>query len=195
MFDYALVGTCGDSRSERKTTATAHSPIERLRETGAAECQPLFSRASARTRRSIMDRDLANWNLGMADAESASLAASGRSRDYYDGYDYACALNYEYTGARPECVGEEDLGHIGNASVVLAPSPFSTQLSTLRSLRLCGKHCFPALPNRYANVYIHEGPGPHQASGSRRMASCEDAGQPSPVQTPGETGPRHHSWA
>ena len=135
MIDYALVGTCGDSRSERKTTATAHSPIERLGETGAAECQPMFSRDSARTRRSIMDRDLANWNLGMADAESGSLAASGRSRDYYDGYDYACALNYEYTGARPECVGEVDLGHIGNASVLLAASPFSTQLSTLRSLR------------------------------------------------------------
>ena len=141
MIDYALVGTCGDSRSERKTTATAHSPIERLREAGAAQCRPMFSRASARTRRSIMDRDLANWNLGMADAESGGLAALGRSRDYYDGYDYAYAVNYEYIGARPECVGEEDLGHIGNASVVLAASPSSTQLDRLNS-RLLDSRAF-----------------------------------------------------
>ena len=56
-----------------------------------------------------MDRDLANWNLGMADAESGSLAALGRSRDYYDGYDYASAVNYEYIGALPEFAGEGDL--------------------------------------------------------------------------------------
>ena len=56
-----------------------------------------------------MDRDLANWNLGMADAESGSLAALGRSRDYYDGYDYAYAVNYEYIGALPEFAGEGDL--------------------------------------------------------------------------------------
>ena len=139
MIDYALVGTCGDSRSERKTTATAHSPIERLGETGAAECQPLFSRASARTRRSIMDRDLANWNLGMADAESGSLAALGRSRDYYDGYDYAYAVNYEYIGALPEFAGEGDLSQIGSDSATVGASDFSAQLNRLNS-RLLDSH-------------------------------------------------------
>ena len=80
-----------------------------------------------------MGRDLENWNLGMADAESGSLAAPGRSRDYYDGYGYACAVNYEYIGARPECVGEEDLGQIGHTSAALTASRFSSQLSRLNS--------------------------------------------------------------
>jgi hypothetical protein len=54
-----------------------------------------------RSRQQTMGRDLANWNLGMADAESGSLAAVGRSRDYYDGYDFACAVNCEYTAVGP----------------------------------------------------------------------------------------------
>ena len=52
----------------------------------------------------------------MADAEAGLLAASGKSRDYYDGYDYACAANYEYIRALPELAGQGDLSRIGGNS-------------------------------------------------------------------------------
>ncbi|MGD0773522.1 MAG: hypothetical protein ABSC05_11935 [Candidatus Solibacter sp.] len=83
----------------------------------------------------------------MADAESGSLAAAGRSRDYYDGYDYACAVNYEYIGVRPEFAGEEGLGQIGNASAALMASRFSAQLARLdsRLLDCQSPACAPAL--------------------------------------------------
>jgi len=56
----------------------------------------------------------------MADAESGSLAALGRSRDYYDGYEYACAVNYEYIAAPPALAGEGDLGLTAGDSAALA---------------------------------------------------------------------------
>jgi hypothetical protein len=74
----------------------------------------------------------------MADAESGSLAASGRPRDYYDGYDFACAVNYEYIEARPPCAGEEDLGPIGDASASFTASRLSAQLDRLNSRLLDG---------------------------------------------------------
>ena len=39
---------------------------------------------------------LADWNIGMDDAEAGALRRSGMPPDYYGGYGYACALNYEY---------------------------------------------------------------------------------------------------
>ena len=80
-----------------------------------------------------MGRDLADWNRGMGDAGSGRLAASGRSRDYYDGYDYACAVNYEYIRALPEFAGEGDFSQIGSDSATVAASDFSAQLNRLNS--------------------------------------------------------------
>lgn len=80
-----------------------------------------------------MGRDLTMWNLGMADAESGSLAARGKSRDYYDGYDYACAVNYESIGPRQECSGEGDLPQIHHPTGALTPSRFTAQLDRLNS--------------------------------------------------------------
>jgi hypothetical protein len=86
-----------------------------------------------------MGRDLADWNRGMGDAGSGRLAASGRSRDYYDGYYYACAVNYEYIGALPEFAGEGDLSQISSDSATVAASGFNAQLNRLNS-RLLASH-------------------------------------------------------
>jgi hypothetical protein len=92
-----------------------------------------------------MGRDLANWNLGMADAESGSLAAPGKSRDYYDGYEYACAVNYEYIAAAPAFAGEGDLGLSAGDSAALAPRSISAQLKSLNlNLLNCQEVPLPA---------------------------------------------------
>jgi hypothetical protein len=46
-----------------------------------------------------MPRDLADWNRGVDDAKAMLLPSSGMTRDYYSGYYYACALDYEYMGS------------------------------------------------------------------------------------------------
>ena len=66
----------------------------------------------------------------MGDAESGRLPGSGSSRDYYDGYYFACAVNYEYIGRLPEAVGEGDL--ICD-SAALPISGFDAQLLRLNS--------------------------------------------------------------
>lgn len=103
----ASSGTGGATRKPRKTAAPGDS--------------------------SIMGRNLADWNRGMGDAESGRLAASGRSRDYYDGYDYACAVDYEYAAVLPEFAGEGDLSRASGDSAALAASGFSAQLERLNS--------------------------------------------------------------
>ena|ERR1035437_9170785 len=80
-----------------------------------------------------MGRDLADWNRGMGDAESGRLAASGRSRDYYDGYHFACAVDYEYIGVLPEFAGEGDLSQFSGDYTAGAASDFSAQLDRLNS--------------------------------------------------------------
>jgi hypothetical protein len=80
-----------------------------------------------------MSRDLADWNRGMGDAESGRLAASGRSRDYNDGYHYACAVDYEYIAVLPEFIGEADLSQFRSDSAAIAASDFSAQLGRLNS--------------------------------------------------------------
>ncbi len=47
-----------------------------------------------------------DWNRGMDDAEAGELPAQDRSRDYREGYYFACAANYEYIGMPRESVGE-----------------------------------------------------------------------------------------
>ena len=69
----------------------------------------------------------------MGDAEAYRLAASGGSRDYYDGYDYACAANYEYIGVLPEFAGEGDLSQFAGDSATGAASSFHAQLDRLNS--------------------------------------------------------------
>ena len=76
-----------------------------------------------------MGRDLANWNRGMADAEAGMRAVPGRSRDYHDGYDYACAV-CESIGAQPG-PGKEGLNQIGRNSAAATPSRFTAQLERL----------------------------------------------------------------
>src|ERR1035437_10234334 len=66
------------TRNQRKTTAATDSSIGWLHPEARIP----------RTRQSTVGRDLVDWNRGMGDAESGRLAASGRSRDYYDGYYY-----------------------------------------------------------------------------------------------------------
>jgi len=80
-----------------------------------------------------MGRDLADWNRGMGDAEAGRLAASGRSRDYYGGYYYACAVNFEYIGAAPEFAGHGDLSPIAGDSTAVVALGFSAQLERLNS--------------------------------------------------------------
>jgi hypothetical protein len=82
-----------------------------------------------------MSRDLTDWNRGMGDAESGSLAASGGSRDYYDGYDYACAVDYEFVAVLPEFLAEGDLSPFSSDSAMLAASAsaFTAQLDRLNS--------------------------------------------------------------
>jgi hypothetical protein len=80
-----------------------------------------------------MARDLADWNLGMEDAESGRLAAPARSQDYYDGYYYACAVNYEYMETRPEPDCETELCRTGSVSSPVAAVGFSAQLERLNS--------------------------------------------------------------
>ena len=58
--------------------------------------------STERKREVFMSVSLAQWNAGMDDAEAGSLARPGMPPDYYLGYEYACALNYEYMGLRPE---------------------------------------------------------------------------------------------
>jgi hypothetical protein len=85
-----------------------------------------------------MGRNLANWNHGMSDAESGKLAAIGRTRDYYDGYDYAYASNYEYVEGRFEGLMEEEPDQVETGSGVAAASGFSVSLHKL-SAALSGK--------------------------------------------------------
>jgi hypothetical protein len=80
-----------------------------------------------------MSRDLAKWNRGMADAEAGRLAASGGSRDYCDGYDYACAVDYEYIGAQPEFASTERIGRSRSTAEI-------KQTFTLRVLDDAGGH-------------------------------------------------------
>ena len=111
------------TRNQRKTTAATDSSIGWLHPEARIP----------RTRQSTVGRDLVDWNRGMGDAESGRLAASGRSRDYYDGYYYACAVNYEYVGALPEFAGEGDLSKIGSDSATVAAADFTAQLNRLHS--------------------------------------------------------------
>jgi hypothetical protein len=46
-----------------------------------------------------MPKDPANWNRGVDDAKAMLLPSSGMPRGYYEGYYYACALDYEYMGS------------------------------------------------------------------------------------------------
>ena len=85
-----------------------------------------------------MDRDLAHWNCGMGDAEAGRLAASGGSRDYYDGYYYACAVDYEYVGVLPEFAGERDDSPLSRESAGVTASDFRAQLDRLNSRLLDG---------------------------------------------------------
>jgi hypothetical protein len=82
-------------------------------------------------RQTNMARDLAEWNLGMEDAEAGRLAAPNRSQDYYDGYYYACAVNYEYMETRPEPDHETGLCRTGSVSAPVAAVGFSAQLERL----------------------------------------------------------------
>jgi hypothetical protein len=45
---------------------------------------------------------LTDWNTGMRDAEAGSLPRFAMPPDYYGGYYYACALNYESMDVGPE---------------------------------------------------------------------------------------------
>ena len=80
-----------------------------------------------------MGRDLADWNRGMEDAESGRLAASGGSPDYYDGYYYACAVDYEYIGQRLPVADEGDRIPTATDSPAVAASGFNAQLNRLNS--------------------------------------------------------------
>ena len=42
-----------------------------------------------------MPKDLADYNRGVDDAKAMLLPSSGMPRDYYEGYQYAYALDYE----------------------------------------------------------------------------------------------------
>jgi hypothetical protein len=64
-----------------------------------------------------MPRDLAHWNRGVDDAKAMLLPASGMPRDYYAGYQYACALDYEYM----------DFGPTTMQSPLLPQSPAASQ--------------------------------------------------------------------
>ena len=86
-----------------------------------------------------MARDLAEWNLGMEDAEAGTLAAPDRSQDYYDGYYYACAVNYEYMETRPEPDREIERCRTGGVSAPVAAVGFSAQLERLNSRLLDGQ--------------------------------------------------------
>jgi len=81
----------------------------------------------------MMGRNLADWNRGMGDAESGRLAASGRSQDYYDGYSYACAVDYEFIGELPEVTGESDLSQLVGDSAEGAAAEFTLQLDRLNT--------------------------------------------------------------
>jgi hypothetical protein len=70
---------------------------------------------------------LTDWNAGMDDAEAGLLAQSGMPPDYYGGYHYACALDYEYMGLGPKQVSET---HGGTLEIPHSPS-FQESLSAM----------------------------------------------------------------
>lgn len=93
-----------------------------------------------------MGRNLADWNRGMTDAEAGRLAAHGRSRDYYDGYDYACAFDYEI-GTALEFVGKGDIAEAEECRAEAAMA-FSAQLDRLNMRLLASEGARPPAPGQ-----------------------------------------------
>ncbi len=76
----------------------------------------------------------ADWNCGMDDAYACLLPRAGMPPKYYEGYDYACALNFEGIGGGVRAVTEDEPAEI--LSLPSVPTSVNTASQTAQLLQL-----------------------------------------------------------
>lgn len=93
-----------------------------------------------------MAESWADWNRGMDEAYACLQPRAGMPKQYYEGYYYACALDFEGIAATPPGAIAEDQGAEPVLSYCTGESETSVQLQRLATRLSTGAGPSPVTP-------------------------------------------------